>query len=152
MRTAPVSPSTSIRSPVRRTAVPRFVLITQGMPNSRATIAPWLSGPPMSITTAAAIDKIGDQLGSVTWHTRISPGWKSSSSSALAVSRTRQVPVILPPLTPRPETSVAVSVDRFRGVARGVFRLGSTGLLYVPKVSAAAPKTVLMRSCRLRMP
>ncbi len=52
--TRPVPPSTRMRSPVRRRRVPSDVLMTQGMPSSRATIAPWESGPPMSITTPPA--------------------------------------------------------------------------------------------------
>lgn len=55
--TRPVPPSTRMRSPVRRRRVPSEVLMTQGMPSSRATIAPWESGPPMSITTPAASRK-----------------------------------------------------------------------------------------------
>jgi hypothetical protein len=40
---------------MRRVATP--VPITAGMPYSRATIEPWLSGPSMSVTTAEAIAK-----------------------------------------------------------------------------------------------
>lgn len=55
--TRPVPPSMRMRSPVRRRRVPSDVLMTQGMPSSRATIAPWESGPPMSITTPPASKK-----------------------------------------------------------------------------------------------
>ena len=46
----PASPSTLRRSPVRRRVVPTLVLMTQGTPSSRATMAPWLRAPPMSMT------------------------------------------------------------------------------------------------------
>ena len=56
----PASPSTVICDPsaIRRVATP--VPSTAGMPYSRATIELWLSGPPMSVTTAG---RHGEQRG-----------------------------------------------------------------------------------------
>ena len=39
---------------------PRSVLITHGTPSSRATIAPWLNGPPTSMTSADATQEVAD--------------------------------------------------------------------------------------------
>ena len=76
--TVPAPPSIRTVSPVRMLLVPTTVLITQGTPSSRATIAPWLIGPPTSMTSAAATRKCPTQLGSVALHTRISPGSSGS--------------------------------------------------------------------------
>ena len=76
--TVPAPPSIRTVSPVRMLLVPTTVLITQGTPSSRATIAPWLIGPPTSMTSAAATRKCPTQLGSVALHTRISPGSNGS--------------------------------------------------------------------------
>lgn len=72
----PWAPSTVIVCPlvICRVALP--VPSTAGMPYSRATIEPWLSGPPISVTTAEAIANSGVQAGVVMPATRISPGCK----------------------------------------------------------------------------
>src|SRR5262249_17265937 len=77
--TAPVVPSMRSVSPVRIRRVPSRVFTMHGMPSSRATIAPWLSWPPMSMTTAPAARNSETQLGSVVAQTRISPGSRSSA-------------------------------------------------------------------------
>ena len=56
------------------TAVMLGTLSTAGMPNSRATIAAWLSTAPLSQTTAAALRNNGVHEGSVIAHTNTSPG------------------------------------------------------------------------------
>ena len=63
--TTPALPSTVITSPLWMRLVATPVPITAGMPYSRATMEPWLSGPPMSVTTADAIAKSGVQAGVV---------------------------------------------------------------------------------------
>src|SRR5438477_12173062 len=55
--TVPADPSMRTRSPVCSFRVPVRVLITHGMPISRATMAPWLKAPPMSITQPPATRK-----------------------------------------------------------------------------------------------
>src|SRR5439155_226398 len=78
--TVPADPSTRTTSPVRIRRVPSRVLMTQGMPSSRATIAPWLIAPPTSMTHAAAKKNSDAQLGSVVAHTRMSPSPRSPGS------------------------------------------------------------------------
>src|SRR5262249_39901255 len=70
------------------------VLTTAGMPYSRATIAPWESSPPRSITTAPATVNSGVQPGSVNGATSTSPG--SIAVPASAVSATLARPVTTP--------------------------------------------------------
>ena len=69
----PRSPSTRSRSPVRMAMVAPGTLTTAGMPYSRATTAACESGPPSSVTTAAATRKSGESPTSVVRETRISP-------------------------------------------------------------------------------
>lgn len=47
---------------------------TAGMPRSRAKIAPWLSAPPESVTTASAPHTAGAQDGSSVGSTKIVSG------------------------------------------------------------------------------
>ena len=112
--TVPAVPSMRMVSPVRSRLVPTTVLITHGTPSSRATIAPWLIGPPTSMTSAAATRKWPTQLGSVAAHTRISPG--SSGSLVAGSSTTRATPSTTPGLTPSPSmTPVAWSSEPVGG-------------------------------------
>src|SRR5437773_2104667 len=64
--------------------VPTIVPTTHGMPYSRATVAQWLSTPPLSATTAPIVLNRTLQGGSVISQTRIWPG-----STVLASSRLR---------------------------------------------------------------
>ena len=91
----PSPPSTRMRWPslMRRVAVP--VPTTAGRPYSRATMAAWLIEPPMSDTAAEILRKIGDQVGLVTWHTRMSPSSKREISSTDFTTRA------VPSTTPR---------------------------------------------------
>jgi hypothetical protein len=50
--TVPRSPSTRTSAPSGIVVVPSPVETTHGSPNSRATIAAWLSAPPRSVTIA----------------------------------------------------------------------------------------------------
>src|SRR5260221_351311 len=80
--------------------------MTQGMPSSRATMAPWLIWPPRSMTTPPARWNSDTQPGSVVRHTRMSPG----SRSAVAGSRTNPAPpVTAPPPPPPPVTGPEAS-------------------------------------------
>src|SRR5260370_3618278 len=69
--TWPVAPSTRRRWPVRRRRWASGKPATAGRPNSRATIAPCDSTPPVSMTKAWARMKSGTQAGSVEGQTRI---------------------------------------------------------------------------------
>ena len=91
---------------IRRVATP--VPSTAGMPYSRATIELWLSGPPISVTTAAARANSEVQAGVVMLATSTSPSCNCPKSvgppSTLAVAVTR------PALAPIPvSTSSACS-------------------------------------------
>src|SRR5206468_2140549 len=55
MVTRPLDPSTRMSAPSGMTADPFPVLITQGTPSSRATIAAWLKAPPRSTTMPPAL-------------------------------------------------------------------------------------------------
>ena len=86
------------------TAVPS----TAGMPYSRATIELWLSGPPMSVTTAAAMANSGVQAGVVMLATRTSPDRICPKSCG--PPSTRAGAVTRPALAPIPvRTSLACS-------------------------------------------
>ena len=63
------------------------VPVTAGRPYSRQTMAAWLIMPPMSVTVAAILPKIGPQDGAVTGATRISPCWTSESWAASVTTR-----------------------------------------------------------------
>src|SRR5438132_10986633 len=77
---------------------------TAGMPNSRATIAQWLSTPPVSTTTAAALAKSGVQGGAVVSATSTSPGRSLAASASERITRagarTRPGEPALPRRTP----------------------------------------------------
>ena len=69
-----MEPSTRSRWPVLIRAVAVPVPTTAGSPYSRETIAAWDMIPPMSVTVAAILEKIGAHAGEVIVQTRISPG------------------------------------------------------------------------------
>src|SRR4030042_4939835 len=71
--TIPVLPSTFTVSPVLRTEVAIPVPVTDGTPYSLHTIAAWQVRPPMSVTEALILVKIGAQAGFVVGQTSISP-------------------------------------------------------------------------------
>ena len=75
--TVPHPPSTVTVSPVFRTVVALRQPTTAGMPNSRATIAAWDNGAPMSVTIADTLWKATVQPMLVTRVTRISPSASS---------------------------------------------------------------------------
>src|SRR6185295_7895074 len=87
--------------PVRSVVVAPGTLTTAGTPYSRATTAACDSGPPSSVTTAAATRNSGDRPTSVVRLTRISPGPTASSPTAPG-SSTRARPSTTPPLAGRP--------------------------------------------------
>ena len=62
--------------------VAKPVPVTAGTPYSRHTIAAWLIMPPVSVTVAWILPKIGAQLGAVNGATRISPSCNSPIWSA----------------------------------------------------------------------
>ncbi len=70
------------------------------MPYSRATIELWLSGPPMSVTTAAAMANSEVQAGVVMLATSTSPGTIEPKSSG--PDSTRAVAVTTPALAAVP--------------------------------------------------
>ena len=82
------------------------------MPYSRATIELWLSGPPMSVTTAAAIANSEVQAGVVMLATSTSPG--SQPAEVAGPSSTRAVAVTRPALAPMPLEHVPGLVLRRR--------------------------------------
>src|SRR5438105_1612576 len=71
--TTPPLPSTVMTSPLWMRCVATPVPRTAGTPYSRATIELWLSGPPTSVTTAAARANSGVQAGVVIAATSTSP-------------------------------------------------------------------------------
>src|SRR4030065_942690 len=71
--TIPVFPSTLTVSPVLRTEVAIPVPVTDGSPYSLHTMAAWQVRPPMSVTEALILVKIGAQAGLVVGQTSISP-------------------------------------------------------------------------------
>ena len=71
--TVPSPPSTVTTSPVLRTVVALEQPTTAGMPNSRATIAAWDRGAPMSVTIAETLWNATVQPILVARVTRISP-------------------------------------------------------------------------------
>ena len=74
----PSDPSTRIVWPVRICAVARPVPTTDGSPYSRQTIAACDITPPMSVTAALILEKIGAHAGEVMLQTRISPSRTSA--------------------------------------------------------------------------
>ena len=76
------------------------------MPYSRATIELWLSGPPMSVTTAAARANNDVQAGVVMPATSTSPGCSRAKSAG--PSSTRATPVTRPLLAPIPVSTSPV--------------------------------------------
>src|SRR5690606_38239915 len=76
---------------------------TAGRPYSRATTALWVSIPPWSVTSAAAVAKSGVHVWDVMGATSTSPGWKRVASRMLLKTRA------LPRATPG-EPGVPVSV------------------------------------------
>src|SRR3972149_6160051 len=98
---------------MRRVATP--VPSTAGMPYSRATIEPWLSGPPTSVTIADAIAKSGVQAGVVIDATSTSPGriWPKSPvpciTRAVAVTEPglQATPLITSPAPARPRLDLS---------------------------------------------
>ena len=106
--TVPLVPSTRSRWPVLMVVEAEPVPVTAGRPYSRQTIAAWLIMPPMSVTVALILPKIGPQDGAVTVATRISPCCTSESWSASVTTRAR--PSTTPgeaamPRRPPPSTS-----------------------------------------------
>ena len=59
----PLVPSTRSRWPVLMVVDAEPVPVTAGRPYSRQTIAAWLIMPPMSVTVALILPKIGPQDG-----------------------------------------------------------------------------------------
>src|SRR5260221_1077719 len=121
-------PSSSIsrtdpRSPSRQTVVPvgikRVASATptiDGMPNSRAMIAPCDSIPPRSITRPDMSGNTGPHPGSVWRVTRTSPAWSlcASVTSARTVARavTRPPQALVPVNTPGDEDGPLMAVPR----------------------------------------
>ena len=58
------------------------VATTAGRPNSRAMMAGWLSGPPLSQTTAPIDANTMHHAGEVVGQTRTSPGSRRTKSSS----------------------------------------------------------------------
>src|SRR5262245_66658973 len=56
---------------------------------SRATMAQWLRMPPVSDTTALAVENRGVQAGMVMSHTRMSPAWTLLASGRLCTTFAR---------------------------------------------------------------
>src|SRR5512137_533992 len=90
----PVSPSISMMSPDLISTVPLPVPTTVGRLYSLQTIAAWHMGPPTSVTQPLIFAKEGAQLGDVVVATRISPSFRSASSSTLF--RTWAGPLTIP--------------------------------------------------------
>src|SRR3970040_3124874 len=76
-----------MRSPSLIAAVAPVAPTTAGIPYSRATMAQWLSSPPVSVTTAAAVAKSGVHGGEVVGVTRISPGCNRLPSAIVRLIR-----------------------------------------------------------------
>ncbi len=110
----PASPSTRILSPLAIRRVATAVPSTAGMPYSRATIELWLSGPPMSVTTPAAMANSDVQAGVVILATRTSPGsiWPNSCGPA----STRARAVTCPALPPMPLITAPVCSSEAAGI------------------------------------
>ena len=85
------------------------MLMTQGMPISRATIAPWDTAPPMSITSAPRNEEEDAQDGSVVSQTRISPGSMSMPASGVEHDLARG-PRRAPARRPGPRPSAGVGL------------------------------------------
>ena len=83
----PLDPSTRIIIPVVIVEVAKPVPVTAGRPYSRQTMAAWLIIPPVSVTVAPILPKIGAQLGAVSGATRISPCCTSPIWSAEKITR-----------------------------------------------------------------
>src|SRR5579883_3401996 len=95
---------------------------TAGIWYSRATIAPWLSTPPVAVTTALTVPKSGVHDGEVISATRMSPGRTRVVSCGdcmtLAGPRTRPGEPPMPCSTPG--TAVAVAALAGPGAAPSV--------------------------------
>ena len=110
-------------------SVARGTPTTAGMPYSRATTAPWLLAPPISITSPPAVRNSGVQPGSVDGATRISPGSRRAPTGsrmtragAVTVPADAGVPRSAPAWAaadPEPTASSSVPSDsRTRGTCR----------------------------------
>ena len=86
-RHPPVDPFTRMRWPVvmREVAVP--VPTTAGSPYSRDTIAAWDVIPPMSVTVAAILEKIGAHAGEVIVRRGSRPGARCRGRPGRAAPR-----------------------------------------------------------------
>ena len=107
--TTPPAPSTVTSAPVMMASVARGTPTTAGMPYSRATTAPWLLAPPISITSPPAVRNSGVQPGSVEGATRISPG---SSRAPTGSRMTRAGAVTVPAEAGVPRSAPAGAVSR----------------------------------------
>ena len=91
------------------------VPVTAGRPYSRQTMAAWLIMPPMSVTVALILPKIGPHDGAVTGATKISPCWIWERSSASMITRarpsTRPGEAAMPLSTPSSASSSLPSQD-----------------------------------------
>ena len=91
---------------------------TEGMPNSRAMIAPCDSIPPRSMTRPEMSGKIGAQPGSVWRVTRTSP--LASRCDSVTSSRIAAFAVVLPPQAPTPVSCASgCSIPLAPGCAAG---------------------------------
>ena len=78
---------------------------TQGIPNSRETIAAWQVMPPESVTIAPARRNRGSQSGEVMCVTSTSPSFRLAASAS--ETSTRAAPLALPGAPPRPCSNTA---------------------------------------------
>jgi hypothetical protein len=89
--------------PCAMSRVASFTPTTEGMPNSRAMIAPCDNIPPRSITRPEMSGKIGPQPGSVCFVTSTSPA--DSLLDSVTSSRIAALAVVEPPHAPTPRSS-----------------------------------------------
>ena len=117
---------------MRDVAVP--VPTTAGNPYSRDTIAAWDMIPPMSVTAAQILEKIGAHAGDVTVATSTSPAWApifskiaatvtdigGIMSHAAIVSREYGLPAVVGTgfATQRVKTGQLIEVDGNEGTVR----------------------------------
>ena len=81
-------------SPVLMSSTAWGTPVTQGIPYSRAMMAPWMSMPPLRSTMAAARGTMKVMVGSMASQTMTSPGLNAESSCR--EDTTRAVPVAMP--------------------------------------------------------
>ena len=127
--TTPLVPSTRIVWPVRICAVARPVPTTAGSPYSRQTIAACDMTPPMSVTTALTLEKIGAQAGDVIGQTRMSPSRTRAISSTSITTRatpsTTPGDAAAPVSRPPPSSALAHSCTRCVVTPQSMITAGS---------------------------